>query len=181
MRSLQFSARGAGGAGTDRPAVAIRSTAELVRDARAMRTRTLQIWRRAMRRALRRLSRRIAGALRLRPATVRATTHSVPLACEQLLVFKNAQHTRIKVVFGDVWLTCDDDNIDYLASSGQEITLAGKGRAVLAALAATRLEITSANHRWGHRWGQVLLFAGAVREQKARPDPMNALNPYLNP
>src|SRR5882724_8734451 len=134
---------------SDRSALAgdpapILDPSSLLWQARRTRTRVLRVWVHAVVRNLRQAAARLRASMPERGAAPPLSTRTVNLGHDQLLVFEDAARTHVRVIFGGVWLTHDDDRRDYLASAGDELMVDSKGRAILGALMATRLEIRPA-------------------------------------
>lgn len=71
------------------------------------------------------------------PTTVR----TVDLGHEQMLLLEGRPGTRVKVIFGGVWLTEYGRPDDVFAFSGEEVALRRRRRALLESLGASRIEV----------------------------------------
>jgi hypothetical protein len=79
------------------------------------------------------------------------TTRTIDLGWEQMLVLEGRPGTRVKVLFGDVWLTEHGSTKDHFPSTGDEITLTKSGRAVIEPLGPAWITITETPRRGGWR------------------------------
>lgn len=71
------------------------------------------------------------------------TSRTVDLDYGQLLVVEGAPGTRVRVLYGALWLTEEGHAQDVFAGSGGEVALHGRGRAVLEGLGRARLQLLS--------------------------------------
>jgi hypothetical protein len=81
------------------------------------------------------------------------TTRTISLDHEQLLILEGRPGTRVKVLFGDVWLTEESESRDHFLKSGEEVSLQSGKRTVIEPLAPTHLQIEDPVQRgsW-RRW-----------------------------
>jgi hypothetical protein len=71
-----------------------------------------------------------------------ATTRTVDLGYDQLLVLEAARPgTRVRVLYGNMWLTEEGTAQDVFAGSGAEVQLKSRGRAVVEGLGAARVQV----------------------------------------
>ncbi len=78
-------------------------------------------------------------------------TRTVDLGYEQMLLVESHPRTRIKVIYGGIWLTEEGLTQDVFASSGEEVALKSHGLAVVEGLGYARvqvLEAPSSLRRW---------------------------------
>jgi hypothetical protein len=66
---------------------------------------------------------------------------TVDLGYEQMLVLESHPRTRIKVIYGGIWLTEENLAQDVFASSGDEVALKSRGLAVVEGLGYARLQV----------------------------------------
>jgi hypothetical protein len=71
------------------------------------------------------------------PTTVR----TFDLGHEQLLMLEGRAGTRVRVIFGGVWLTESGEPDDVFAFSGEEVALRHHRRTLLESLGASRIEV----------------------------------------
>lgn len=91
------------------------------------------------------------------------TVRTVDLDREQLLVVESARGTRVRVLYGSIWLTAERDQQDYFARTGDELLVDGAPSAMIESLGLTRLEI----HRpLPRRWFSEML--GSLRLRMLR-------------
>lgn len=74
-------------------------------------------------------------------------SHTVDLGYDQLLLLENRPRTRLKVVYGGIWLTEEGMPRDVFAASGEEVALVAKGLAVVESLGYARIEVTEPPRR----------------------------------
>ena len=72
------------------------------------------------------------------------STCTINLDHEQLLILDAGRGTRVRVVYGGLWLTGEGDPDDYSPRSGDEVSLRGRGRLLVQAMGATRIELFEA-------------------------------------
>jgi hypothetical protein len=70
-----------------------------------------------------------------------ATSRTVDLGYEQLLVLESRPGVRVRVLYGNLWLTEEGSAQDHFAGSGAEVTLKSRGRAVIEGLGMVRLQV----------------------------------------
>jgi hypothetical protein len=71
-------------------------------------------------------------------------TRTVDLGYEQMLLVESHPRTRIKVIYGGIWLTEEGRTQDVFASSGDEVTLKSHGLAVVEGLGYARVQVLEA-------------------------------------
>jgi len=104
------------------------------------------------------------------------TTRTVDLGYEQLLTFEGRPGTRIRVLYGSMWLTEEGNPQDVLATCGEEVTLKSRGRSVIEGLGVARVQLIGAARRsslaakaaaagraWDRLWSRARLPEVAVR------------------
>ena len=105
-----------------------------------------------------------------------ATTRTFDLGYEQLLTFLGRPGTRVRVLYGSMWLTEEGREQDIFAACGDEITLKVGGLSVIEGLGAARVQViepAAGNfavrlvRRLGRAWRR-LRSNGRVREALAR-------------
>lgn len=69
------------------------------------------------------------------------TTRTIDLGYEQLLTFEGRPGTRVRVLYGSMWLTEEGDLRDVIAHCGEEVTLSSDGRSVIEGLGAARVQV----------------------------------------
>ncbi len=72
---------------------------------------------------------------------LRATTRTIDLDHDQLLVIDDRPGTRLQVLFGGVWLTEESSLQDRFAGNGQWLALEARGRAIVESRGQTRLRL----------------------------------------
>jgi hypothetical protein len=87
------------------------------------------------------------------PTTVR----TVDLGYEQLLMLDGRPGTRVKVLYGGVWLTEEGSPQDVFAGSGEEVAVRSRGLSVIEGLGLARVQVIEPVRR---SWRQALT-AGA--------------------
>jgi len=70
-----------------------------------------------------------------------ATTRTVDLGYDQLLVIEPRPGTRVRVLYGNLWLTEEGASQDVFAGSGAELSLRASGRAIIEGLDRVRVQI----------------------------------------
>lgn len=73
---------------------------------------------------------------------------TVDLGYEQMLVLESHPRTRIKVIYGGVWLTEEGQPQDVFAASGDEVALKSRGLAVVEGLGYARVEVMEPPLGW---------------------------------
>ena len=74
---------------------------------------------------------------------------TVDLGYEQLLLLESRPRTRIKVIYGGIWLTEQNRPDDVFASSGDEVALRSHGLAVVEGLGYARVQVAESPGGWG--------------------------------
>ncbi len=69
------------------------------------------------------------------------TTRTVDLDHQQLLLLEGRPGTRVKVIYGGIWLTHTGEADDLFACCEQEVALRARKRALLEGLGLTRVEV----------------------------------------
>ncbi len=69
------------------------------------------------------------------------TSRTIDLGHEQLLMLEGKRGTRVKVIYGGVWLTEEGEPQDVFALGGDEVALRTHRRSVIEGLGATRVEL----------------------------------------
>ncbi|HTT13878.1 MAG TPA: DUF2917 domain-containing protein [Burkholderiaceae bacterium] len=104
------------------------------------------------------------------------TTRTIDLGYEQLLTLAGRPGTRVRVLFGSMWLTQQGCEQDVVVSCGDEVTLHSGGLAVIEGLGAARVQViepagrnltASLVRRGRHVW-QALRARAASRDVLAR-------------
>ena len=75
-------------------------------------------------------------------------TRTVDLGYEQMLVLESQPRTRIKVIYGGIWLTEENLTQDVFASSGEEVALKSRGLAVVEGLGYARVQVMEPPAGW---------------------------------
>jgi hypothetical protein len=75
-------------------------------------------------------------------------TRTVDLGYEQMLLLESRPRTRIKVIYGGIWLTEENLTQDVFASSGDEVALQSRGLAVVEGLGYARVQVTEPHTGW---------------------------------
>lgn len=88
------------------------------------------------------------------------TSRTVDLGYEQLLLLEGRPGTRVKVIFGGVWLTEEGGAGDVFAHTGDEVAVRSRRLSVLEGLGTTRLEVIEPVTR--RRFGALADRLGAV-------------------
>lgn len=70
-------------------------------------------------------------------------SRTVDLDYDQLLVLHDPQGTRVRVLYGRLWLTEEGCAQDVFAAAGSELTVRGRGRTVIEGLGRTRVQLLS--------------------------------------
>jgi len=92
------------------------------------------------------------------------TTRTVDLGYEQMLMLEGRPGTRVKVLYGGVWLTEEGWPDDIFAFTGEAVALRSRQRSLIESLGPTRVEIVqplcgravAAPGHWGARVAQRL-------------------------
>ncbi|MGE5337006.1 MAG: DUF2917 domain-containing protein [Gemmatimonadota bacterium] len=69
------------------------------------------------------------------------TSRTVDLGYEQMLVLEGRPGTRVRVLFGGIWLTEQGLLDDMFVHTGEEVALQSRQRSLIEGLGATRLEV----------------------------------------
>lgn len=69
------------------------------------------------------------------------TSRTVDLGYDQLLVLESRRGTKVRVLYGSLWLTEEGTAQDVFAGSGDEVALKARGRAVIEGLGVARLQV----------------------------------------
>lgn len=100
------------------------------------------------------------------------TTRTIDLGYEQILTLEGRPGTRVRVLYGAMWLTEEGDPRDVFARCGQEVTLGSDGRSVIEGLGHARVQVIEprrpsalarAGKRLAHVW-EALWARRPVRE-----------------
>jgi hypothetical protein len=75
-------------------------------------------------------------------------TRTVDLGYEQMLLLESHPRTRIKVIYGGIWLTEENRTQDVFASSGDEVALKSRGLAVVEGLGYARVQVMEPTAGW---------------------------------
>ena len=70
-----------------------------------------------------------------------STLRTLDLPGGSLVPFASIPGERVRVLYGRVWLTEEGDARDAFLASGEEVSLAGRGVAVIEALGPARIEL----------------------------------------
>jgi len=70
-----------------------------------------------------------------------STLRTLDLPGGSLLPFTSIPGGRVRVLYGRVWLTAEGDTQDAFLASGEEVSLASRGLAVIEALGPVRIEL----------------------------------------
>jgi len=95
----------------------------------------------------------------------RTTVRTVDLGYEQMLLLEGRPCTKVKVIYGGIWLTEEGRSQDVFATTGDEVALKSRGLAVVEGLGYARVEVMEPMHAEFLRaaWGLVKgLFASAT-------------------
>lgn len=86
-----------------------------------------------------------------------ATSRTVDLGYDQLLVLEGRPGTKVRVLYGSLWLTEEGTVQDVFAASGDEVALKARGRAVIEGLGVARVQVIEPGRtRRAVRWLQSL-------------------------
>ncbi len=109
------------------------------------------------------------------------TSRTVDLGYEQLLVLEGRPGMKVRVLYGNLWLTEEGTAQDVFAGSGAELALKARGRAVIEGLGEARVQVVDATPTIGHRLrglvGALRLrqrlasIGGLISGHVARPEP----------
>jgi hypothetical protein len=70
-----------------------------------------------------------------------STLRTLDLPSGGLLPFRSTPGERVRVLYGRVWLTAEGDTRDSFLASGEEVSVGGRGLAVIEALGPARIEL----------------------------------------
>lgn len=101
-----------------------------------------------------------------------AVAHTIDLGYDQLLLLEDRPRTRLKVIYGGIWLTEEGVACDRFAASGEEITLAARGLAVVEGLGYARVEVSEPPRRRAALLPALRRLARRVFAPAARIDPV---------
>jgi hypothetical protein len=73
---------------------------------------------------------------------------TIDLGYEQMLLLESRPQTRVKVIYGGVWLTEEGLAQDVFAASGEEVALQSRGLAVVEGLGYARVQVMEAPAGW---------------------------------
>jgi hypothetical protein len=102
------------------------------------------------------------------------TSRTVDLGYEQLLLLEGRPGTRVKVIFGGVWLTEEGGAGDVFAHTGDEVAVRSRRLSILEGLGTTRLEVIepAARRRFkalADRFGAVARLLGRAKSLVSAP------------
>jgi hypothetical protein len=80
-----------------------------------------------------------------------ATSRTVDLGYEQLLVLEGRPGMKVRVLYGNLWLTEEGTAQDVFAGSGAELALKSRGRAVIEGLGEARVQVVEMAPTIGQR------------------------------
>lgn len=81
------------------------------------------------------------------------TSRTVDLGYDQLLVLEARPGDRVRVLYGQMWLTEEGSARDTFAASGEEVALRSRGRAVIEGLGLARVQVIEPGRSaWRVRW-----------------------------
>ncbi len=69
------------------------------------------------------------------------TTRTIDLGYEQLLTFHGRPGTRVRVLYGSMWLTEEGDPRDVFVHCGDEVALSSTGLSVIEGIGAARVQL----------------------------------------
>ncbi len=105
------------------------------------------------------------------------TSRTVDLGYDQLLVLQSQPGTRVRVLYGHLWLTEEGGGQDVFAGSGAELALKARGRTVIEGLDRARVEIIEPAAKAPLGWlGESALWRQWLR--RLRDLPRAALRPW---
>ena len=95
---------------------------------------------------------------------------TVDLEHDQLLLLASHRRTRVKVLFGGVWLTEEGMTQDVFACSGEEVALKSRGLAVIEGLGVARVQVlrTPTFETFGSRVGAALRWMALTANSSLR-------------
>jgi hypothetical protein len=101
------------------------------------------------------------------------TTRTINLDHDQLLVLEDGTGTRVRVLFGGVWLTEGSDHRDHFLSTGDDLALHTRQRTVIEPRMPACIQIVKATRRSTLRsWLHVLLLRICALAVWARREPL---------
>ncbi len=74
------------------------------------------------------------------------TVRTVDLGYEQMLLLEGRPCTKVKVIYGGIWLTEEGSPGDVFAATGDEVALKSRGLAVVEGLGYARVEVMEPLH-----------------------------------
>jgi hypothetical protein len=78
-------------------------------------------------------------------------TRTIDLGYEQMLLLESNPGTRIRVIYGGIWLTEEGLAQDVFANGGDEVALRARGLAVIEGLGYARVQVMESPFGW-KRW-----------------------------
>jgi hypothetical protein len=90
------------------------------------------------------------------------TVRTVDLGYEQMLLLESRPRTRVKVIYGGIWLTEEGLAQDVFAASGEEVALKSRGLAVVEGLGYARVQVIESPFGRAGAWGIARRVAAAV-------------------
>lgn len=100
------------------------------------------------------------------------TVRTVDLGYEQMLLLESRPRTRVKVIYGGIWLTEEGLAQDVFAASGEEVALKSRGLAVVEGLGYARVQVMESLSVWskaGAAWRRAVdELSGGLRRLLAR-------------
>ena len=96
------------------------------------------------------------------------TTRTVDLGYDQLLVLEPRPGTRVRVLYGNMWLTEEGCAQDVFAASGDEVVLKSDGTAVIEGLGVARVQVIQRSRafRLARRLGRLVRSWGRRTERR---------------
>ena len=95
---------------------------------------------------------------------------TINLGHEQMLLIENEAQTKIKVLYGGVWLTEEGLAQDQIVGTGATAVVHSRGRVLLEALQPSRLELarreaasTRISQFWSRRWARLRAAVSGLR------------------
>ena len=70
-----------------------------------------------------------------------STLRTLDLPSGSLVPFTSVPGERVRVLYGRIWMTVEGDTGDTFLASGEEVSLASRGLAVIEALGPARVEV----------------------------------------
>lgn len=97
------------------------------------------------------------------------TVRTVDLGYEQMLLLEGRPRTKVKVIYGGIWLTEEGSPQDVFAATGDEVALKSRGLAVVEGLGYARVEVMEAPHAEFFRamWKLLEGFAASIVRPRA--------------